>query len=140
MFQLDDNLLEELGLGSLPAEQKTPFLQTIYERLEYKVGLRLSEGMTEAQLIEFESIFDRNETVITNWLSANAPNYQQDKMFVSMQQSSGLAADHPSLLGEYTATKWLEVNRPDYRDIVSRTLDELKQEIIQQRDAILGNV
>jgi hypothetical protein len=139
MFQLDDNLLEELGLGAMPAEQKTPFLQHIYEQLEYKVGLRLSEGMTEAQLIEFESIFDRNETVISNWLAQHSPNYTTDQLFVTMQQSSGLEANHPSLLGEYTATKWLEVNRPDYRDIVASTLEGLKAEILQQKDAILGN-
>jgi len=30
------------------------------------------------------------------------------------------------------------VNRPDYRDVVAKTLEELKQEIIQNRDAILG--
>lgn len=138
MFQLDDNLLNDLGLGDMPADQKTPFLQHIYEQLEYKVGLRLSDGMTDEQLSEFESIFDRNDTVIRGWLAQYAPDYQTDQLFVNMQQSSGLAADHPSLLGEYTATKWLEVNRPDYRDIVASTLEELKQEIIGQRDAILG--
>lgn len=140
MFQLDENLLNDLGLGDMPAEQKTPFLQHIYEQLEYKVGLRLSEGMTDEQLSEFEAIFDRNDTTIRNWLAQHSPDYQNDQLFMNMQQSSGLAADHPSLLGEYTATKWLEVNRPDYRDIVASTLEELKQEIIQQRDAILGNV
>ena len=138
MFQLDDNFLNELGLGTMPADQKTPFLQHIYEQLEYKVGVRLSEGMTDEQLVEFESIFDRDEAKIRTWLTQYAPNYQTDQLFVSMQQSSGLAADHPSLLGEYTATKWLEVNRPDYRQIVAATLDEIKQEILTQREAILG--
>ena len=27
------------------------------------------------------------------------------------------------------ATKWLEINRPDYREIVERTIRELKEEI-----------
>lgn len=138
MFQLDDNLLDELGLGDLPADQKTPFLQHIYEQLEYKVGIRLSEGMTDEQLAEFESIFDRDEAKIRGWLAQYAPNYQTDELFTNMQKSSGLAVDHPSLLGEYTATKWLEVNRPDYRQIVATTLEEIKKEILTQRDAILG--
>lgn len=138
MFQLDENLLEELGLGALPAEQKTPFLQHIYEQLEYRVGVRLSEGMTDAQLTEFESIFDRNETVIRNWLTVHSPDYQSDQLFLSMQQAGSAGADPIAVLGEYTATKWLEVNRPDYRDIVARTLEELKQEVVQQRSVILG--
>jgi len=41
------------------------------------------------------------------------------------------------LRDEYAATKWLEVNRPDYRDVVAQTLDELKQEITQGKETIL---
>ena len=43
-------------------------------------------------------------------------------------------------MAEFTATKWLEVNRPDYRDVVAAVLDELKKEIIANRDAILGGI
>jgi hypothetical protein len=34
MFQLDDNLLQELGLGSLPPAEKNKMLGHIYETLE----------------------------------------------------------------------------------------------------------
>jgi hypothetical protein len=53
-------------------------------------------------------------------------------------QASQLAATDPGLRAEYAATKWLEVNRPDYRDVVAKTLEEIKQEIIASKDAILG--
>ncbi len=43
-------------------------------------------------------------------------------------------------MAEFTATKWLEVNRPDYRQVVAEVLDELKKEIIANRDAILGGL
>ncbi len=55
-----------------------------------------------------------------------------------MAQASGLPADHPTLAAEFAATKWLEVNRPDYRDVVAATLDEIKREIVQNKEAILG--
>jgi hypothetical protein len=32
------------------------------------------------------------------------------------------------------------VNRPDYRDVVAAVLEELKKEIIANRDAILGGI
>jgi hypothetical protein len=32
------------------------------------------------------------------------------------------------------------LNRPDYKDVVARTMNELKSEIIANRDAILGTV
>lgn len=138
MFQLDDQFLADIGLANLPEEQKRPFLQHIYDQLEYQVGIRLSEGMSDAQLEEFEAIIDKKDDVVTAWLQQFAPQYTTDEVYAKIQQQSGLPADSPALRGEYAATKWLEVNRPDYRDVVAKTLEELKQEIIQNRDAILG--
>lgn len=138
MFQLDDQFLADLGLAGMPEEQKKPFLQHTYVQLETKVGYRLSEGMSDAQLEEFESIIDRKEEVITAWLAQHAPNYQNEEIFQRLMQASNLTADDPALRGEYAATKWLEVNRPDYRDVVASTLEEIKKEILQNRDAILG--
>lgn len=137
MFKLDDKFLEDVGLGDLPEDQKKPFLQHVYDQLEYRVGVRLSEGMSDAQLEEFESIIDRKEDVIASWIQAHAPNYQTEEIFIKLQTASGLEADNPALKAEYTATKWLEVNRPDYRDVVARTLEELKAEISQSKGAIL---
>ena len=138
MFQLDDQFLNDVGLGNLPEEQKKPFLQHTYDQLEYKVGIRLSEGMTDDQLEEFEAIIDRKEDVITTWLGVHAPNYQNEEVFQRLMQASNLPANDPGLRAEYAATKWLEVNRPDYRDVVAQTLEEIKQEISKSKDAILG--
>lgn len=138
MFQLDDQFLNDIGLGNLPDDQKKPFLQHIYDELELRVGTRLSDGMNEAQLSEFESIIDHKDDVITTWLETNAPGFQTDETFARMQQAMNLPADDKGLRDEFAATKWLEINRPDYRDVVAKTLEELKQEIIQNRDAILG--
>jgi hypothetical protein len=77
MFQLDDNLLRELGLGSLPPEEKNKMLAHIYETLELRVGMRLAEKMTDAQLDEFEGFIDRNdEDGALHWLETNFPNYK----------------------------------------------------------------
>ena len=35
------------------------------------------------------------------------------------------------------ATKWLEINRPDYRDIVTRTIEEMKAEIRANRHKLI---
>lgn len=138
MFQLDDTFLQDVGLGAMPEEQKKPFLQHVYDQLEYRVGVRLSEGMTDAQLEEFEAIIDRKIDVVDAWLSQHSPQYASDPLFQKVQAASGLAETDPVLRAEYTATKWLEVNRPDYRDVVAKTLEELKAEIAQNRDAILS--
>lgn len=78
MFKLDENLLKELGLGELPAEEKNKMLAHIYETLEMRVGMKLAEQMTNEQLTEFESFIDSNdESGALKWLETNFPDYKQ---------------------------------------------------------------
>jgi hypothetical protein len=73
MFSLDDDFLQSLGLGDLPDDQKQAFLQHLYEELELRVGTRLSEGMSDAQLGEFEKLIDSNdEQGALKWLETKA--------------------------------------------------------------------
>jgi predicted RNA-binding Zn ribbon-like protein len=78
MFKLDNTLLEELGLGSLPNEEKNKMLAHIYETLEMRVGMKLAEQMTNEQLDEFESFIDKNdEAGALKWLETNFPDYKK---------------------------------------------------------------
>lgn len=56
--------------------------------------------------------------------------------------SKGLTAEQLSefdaIADQAEATKWLEQNRPDYREIVTRTINELKEEIRANRNRIIG--
>lgn len=140
MFRLDDQFLKDIGLDGLPDEQKKPFLQHIYSELELRVGTRLSDGLSDSQLEEFEKIIDRDEEKIQSWLAEHAPTYMQEEAFAKLQQATGLEANDPRLVAEYTATKWLEVNRPDYRQVVAQVLEDLKREITSNRDAIMGGM
>jgi len=124
MFQLNEEFLKELGLDQLPEDQQKSLLQHIYSELELRVGERLSQGMSDAQLEEFAGIIDKTPGAVDDFLAKHAPNYQQD----------------PRLKDEFAATKWLEVNRPDYRDVVAAVMADLKKEIIANRDAILGGM
>jgi protein-tyrosine-phosphatase len=138
MFQLDDKFLEDIGLNNLPEEQKKPFLQHIYDELELRVGTKLSDGMTDEQLEEFEAIIDRKDDVIVGWLEKFVPEYHNDVVFMQLQTSTDLDVNDPNLRADYAATKWLEINRSDYRQVVASVLEELKSEVIANRSVILG--
>lgn len=140
MFQLNDEFLKELGLDQLPEDQRKPFLDHIYSELELRVGERLSQGLNDAQLDEFANIIDKAPGAVDTFLAAHAPEYQQDPMFQRLIQATGVTPDDPRLKDEFAATKWLEVNRPDYRDVVAAVMEELKKEIMANRDAILGSL
>lgn len=140
MFQLNDEFLKELGLDQLPDEQKKPFLDHIYEQLQERVGERLSQGMSDQQLDEFANIIDKVPGAVDEFLAKHAPNFVEDPIFQRLVQATGVPADDPRLKDEFAATKWLEVNRPDYRDVVAATMEDLKKEIVANRDAILGGI
>ena len=77
MFKLDDNLLQELGLGSLVPAEKNKMLGDIYDALEMRVGMTLAQQMTNEQLKEFETFIDsKDEAGALRWLETNFPNYK----------------------------------------------------------------
>ena len=96
-MQFDDKFLQEMGLSAMPEQEKQDFLNYVQEELEVRIGERISKGLTEAQLNEFDAITDQTE-----------------------------------------ATAWLEKNRPDYREIVTRTIEEMKAEIRANRTKLVG--
>lgn len=78
MIRIDDSLLEEIGLISLPKPDRDQMLRQIYETLEMRVGMRLAERMTDQQLDEFERFIDTNdEAGALKWLESNFPDYKQ---------------------------------------------------------------
>jgi aspartyl-tRNA synthetase len=138
MFQLDDKFLQDLGLDSLPADQKQAFLAHIYSELELRVGVRLSEGLSDEQLSEFESFVDRKEDKVQAWINANTPEYLSDPAYQQLKANAPEGTEETILLAEYASLKWLNLNRPNYRDVVAQVLGELKAEIMSNRDTILG--
>ena len=96
-MEFNDEFLEEMGLSSMPAEKKQRFLDYAQEKLEIKIGERISEGVPEEKLREFDRMIDQSR-----------------------------------------AAEWLEENRPDFREVVKKTVDELKAEILANREKLLA--
>ena len=138
MFQLDDNFLQQVGLGSLPEDQKQAFLAYFREQLELRVGTKLSEGLSDAQLGEFEAFIDRNMDTTNQWIAAHAADYQNDQVYQKLKSGAPASAGENDILAEYASLRWLSLNRPDYRDVVAATMEELRQEVLANKDAIMG--
>lgn len=138
MFQLDAKFLEEVGLGGLPDEQKAAFLEYFREQLELRVGTKLSDGLSEEQLDEFESFMDRDEAKVDAWLATHVAGYEQDQAWQQLKSSAPEGTPEIAIKSEYASLKWLGINRPNYRDVVAGVMQELRDETIRNRDAILG--
>ena len=77
-MRIDENMLIELGLGSLGAQDKDDLLKQIYQTLEIRVGMKLAERMSDAQLKEFEQfINNKDDAGALKWLETNFPDYKQ---------------------------------------------------------------
>lgn len=109
MFKLNNELLEELGLGALPPTEKNTMLKHIYETLEQRVGIKLAEKMTNDQMSEFERLMP----------------YPGDSAEIVAQKESA-------------AKQWLETSFPDYKQVVANELEALKTEIKQVAPQIVA--
>lgn len=138
MFSIDDKFVDDLGLSALPKEEKDAFAEHIRNELEMRVGDRLTDGMSDESLDEFGYFVDGDEEGMRTWFSKNLPDYRSDKQY---QELAATQPDAPevALMSQFGALKWLQLNRPDYPQVVARTLNELRQEIIANRDAIIGS-
>src|SRR3569623_500436 len=77
MLKIDNSLLVDVGLGSLPDAEKNSFLKHIYETLEMRRGIRLADQMSNEQLDEFEQYFEaKDDAGAFKWLETNFPNYK----------------------------------------------------------------
>jgi len=137
MFQLDDDFLRDLGVANLPDDQKQALVQHIYEELEMRVGTKLAEGLDDEKMQEFDAIMQRDEPRVRTWLDTYLPGYAQQEEY---RQFMGDVAENPPIeaLANYAAAQWLSRNRPGYQEVVARVLEEIKNEIITNRDAILA--
>ncbi len=95
MLKIDNSLLVEIGLDSLPEAEKNSFLKHVYETLEMRVGIRLADQMTNEQLDEFEQYFEaKDDAGAFKWLETNFPNYKDivqeefDKLKSEVAQSA----------------------------------------------------
>ena len=96
-MKFDETFLQEMGLTAMPVAEKHEFLSYVKDELEVRIGERISDKLSEAELAEFDAIEDRA-----------------------------------------VATKWLEGHCPDYRAIVEQTIDEIKSEILANRNKLVA--
>lgn len=116
MLKIDNSLLVEIGLDSLPEAEKNSFLKHVYETLEMRVGIRLADQMTNEQLDEFEQYFEaKDDAGAFKWLETNFPNYKDivqeefDKLKTEVAQSA------PQILAASQAASVAPPQQPAYQ-------------------------
>lgn len=137
MLAIDDSLLKELGLDTLPKEERDRLIQHIYETLELRVGMKLAEKMSEDQLDEFERFADVDEVYSREYLDKIKPGWDKAEVYQQqLQQAQSQGVSESAVISEYAAMIWLEKNFPNYKDVVNSEFLKLKDEIMNDSDKI----
>jgi hypothetical protein len=138
MFTLDKDFLEGLGLEDMPEAEMQAFLEHLQEELEVRVGEKMSEGMSEAQIEEFEKVIDGDAVTIEAVL-LEAEDYRNTEDYKKLMAASGFADDSLELKEEYASLVWLKKNCPQYAEIVQNVIVELKEEIKAGKDKLISD-
>lgn len=139
MIKVDDRFLTEVGLQNMPEPQRTAFMTEIQIELENRVGEKMSEGMTQEQLEEFDGIMQKDRNVMIKFLT-KLGDYRQDEIYQKLLQKYNVAEGTLEILSEYLSVKWIQLNRPDYAQVARDIENEFKQEIISKRGEIVAAV
>lgn len=137
-MNFDDNFLDEVGLSQLPADQKQAFLEQAKEEFELRVGNKMGETLTEAQIAEFEGVMANDQQVIRKVVSELGMDFREDPIYQKLLENYGVKEGTWEIIGEYLSIKWVQKNCPSYREIVSAAAEEMKAEIRQNSAAILA--
>ena len=137
-MNFDDNFLDEVGLSQLPADQKQVFLELAKEEFELRVGNKMGETLTDAQITEFEGLTANDQQVIRKVVSELGMDFREDPIYQKLLENYGVKEGTWEIIGEYLSIKWVQKNCPSYKEIVSAAAEELKNEIRQNSAAILA--
>ena len=136
MYNIDDSFLESVGLGGLPADQKSGFLQYAQDQLEIRIGEKMSNNLNEAQLDEFEKIIDNDQEMMQKWLAA-AGDYKNNEVYQKLVEAAG--GDSAEVENDFVTAVWLNRNCPQYQQLIDESMNEIREEIAKNKDQILAN-
>lgn len=128
-MKFDGGFLEEVGLSNLPEAEKEDFLVRAQDLLEMRVGERISADLSEQQLVEFEGIMENDQEVVRRLVFKMKSDFREDPIYVKLLERHGVTEGNWDILDEYLSIKWIQENRPDYREIVTGEAEKLKAEI-----------
>jgi hypothetical protein len=92
-------LVHALGIDKMPEEQQGPLLDTIYDTLQKRVALRMSELLTDERAEEFERLGNQDDDASADELERQFPEFRQ----VYLEECTALLDDYKMLTGRERA-------------------------------------
>lgn len=74
-MQFDDTFLQTIGLGDLPEEEKSQYIDKLATIVQDRVAIRLSEELTAEELAAFDEATEKGEDAAMQYLARAYPNF-----------------------------------------------------------------
>jgi hypothetical protein len=133
MFNLSEEYLKEVGVAIMPQAMQDEIIPGIIKSIQGKISIKMSEQLSDLLINEFDYLTLGTADEVRNWLVKVIPYYIESPEYVTAMKESGASED--DFVKAYGVTKWLEMNVPNYSQLVADAMEETKQGLIaaQQR-------
>lgn len=75
MTYTKEQLIAEIGLQNMPSDVQDKMVETIYQTLNMRVGMALSDKLTDEQLDHLTELSKKGDDEVSQWIEQTVPEY-----------------------------------------------------------------
>ena len=128
MFNLSEEYLKEIGVADMPQAMQDELIPQITKSIQGKLSIKMSDQLSDTLIYELDNLTAGTAAEVRQWLSKVIPYYAESPEYMASKQESGASED--DFVKAYGVTKWLEMNVPNYSQLVSDAMEETKQGLL----------
>lgn len=124
MYHQED-IIATLGIQQLPKERR----DAVVEVAMHRIGLAVTQNLSEQQFNEYEAIVNNDHTVISTWLSKNVPDYKDSPVYQSFVEGYEADPERNDPAKLFATVAWIQANVPNLQERIDKTLAQVKREL-----------
>lgn len=136
----DKYFIQEMGMENMPEEKVNSLVELAMAELERRVGQRLLSEMGDIYAQEYLGLENEDAVILEKLLDENG-DYANDPAFIQIKKNVPEGASESLAeriaLKEYLKVKLLEKAVPNFKETVKFLADNIKRELIDNKDRIL---
>lgn len=128
MFNLPEEYLKEIGVANMPQAMQDELIPGITKSIQGKISMKMSDQLSDTLIDELDYLTLGTADEVRMWIVKVIPYYAESPEYVMGMKESGVSED--DFVKAYGVAKWLEMNVPNYGQLVADAMEETKQGLI----------
>ncbi|MFZ2560304.1 MAG: DUF5663 domain-containing protein [Candidatus Nanoperiomorbaceae bacterium] len=136
MYQLDDEFKQALALDKVKEEDRNALYASIEQSVNTLINNKLYDVLSDEQAEEFANVTDGDNKYLWQFLNTNLPTWEKTPEWSTFRQQyigdADLSSDEFNELARtFAVLKWLQLNVPNYAEIVADARNNIYDRIIK---------